>query len=73
MSACLSITGTSVDAEATLRALRSEARRRRVRLPPAFDVPDRSPWEPAYSAQARPKPLAVGSLAAIVDAGVTSL
>jgi len=47
------VTGASLDAEAALRALTSEATRRRVQLPPAFDIPDRSLWEPGYSAQAR--------------------
>jgi hypothetical protein len=47
------ITGTNLDAGATLRALASEANRRRVQLPPVFDVPDRILWEPGYSAQAR--------------------
>jgi hypothetical protein len=47
------VTGTSLDAGATLQALRSEANRRRVQLPRAFDVPDRTLWEHGYSAQAR--------------------
>jgi Nucleotidyl transferase AbiEii toxin, Type IV TA system len=47
------IIGTSLEAGATLLALTSEANRRRVQLPPVFDVPDRSLWEPGYSAQAR--------------------
>jgi Nucleotidyl transferase AbiEii toxin, Type IV TA system len=47
------ITGASLNARAALRALTSEANRRRVQLPPAFDVPDRALWEPGYSAQAR--------------------
>jgi hypothetical protein len=41
------------DAGAALRALTSEASRRRVRLPPTFHVPDRTLWEAGYSAQAR--------------------
>jgi hypothetical protein len=47
------ITGASLNARAALRALTSEANRRRVQLPPLFDVPDRTLWEPGYSAQAR--------------------
>lgn len=47
------VSGASLDAEAALRALTSEAKRRRVQLPPAFDVPDRGVWEPGYSAEAR--------------------
>ena len=47
------VTGASLDAGAALRALTSEASRRRVRLPPAFHVPDRTLWEAGYSAQAR--------------------
>jgi hypothetical protein len=44
------ITGASLNARAALRALTSEADRRRVQLPPVFDVPDRTLWEPGYSA-----------------------
>jgi Nucleotidyl transferase AbiEii toxin, Type IV TA system len=47
------VIGTSLDAGATQRALASEAKRRRVQLPHAFDVPDRTVWEPGYAAQAR--------------------
>lgn len=47
------IMGASLDAAEALRALTSEAARRRVQLPPVFDVPDRALWEPGYSAQAR--------------------
>lgn len=47
------IAEASLDARAALRALTSEANRRRVQLPPVFDVPDRTLWEPGYSAQAR--------------------
>ena len=53
-----------------LRALTSEANRRSVQLPPAFDVPDRTLWEPGYSAQARrtllPVPRTLGHALAIV-------
>ncbi len=47
------IAGASLNARAALRALTSEANRRRAQLPPVFDVPDRTLWKPGYSAQAR--------------------
>jgi hypothetical protein len=40
-------------AEAQLRALTSEARRRGIGLPERFDVPDTALWEPGYAAEAR--------------------
>jgi hypothetical protein len=55
------VTGASLDAEAALRALTSETQRRRVQLPPAFDVPDRGIWEPGYSAEARRTALPVAA------------
>jgi hypothetical protein len=45
--------GASVDADRQRAALASEADRRSVTLPAAFDVPDRSLWTPGYAAEAR--------------------
>lgn len=45
--------GATIDAEAQMRALRSEAERRGIGLPARFDVPDRGLWEPGYAAEAR--------------------
>jgi hypothetical protein len=50
--------GASVDAEQQLRSLRSEAERRGVTLPQAFDVPDRVLWEPGYRREAAESVLA---------------
>lgn len=47
------VTGANLDASATLRALASEAERRRVILPPTFDVPDLDLWRGGYAAEAR--------------------
>ncbi len=44
--------GASVNAEQQLRSLQSEAERRGVTLPQAFDVPDRALWEPGYRREA---------------------
>ena len=43
----------SVDAEAQMKALTSEADRRQISLPGHFDVPDSELWEPGYAAEAR--------------------
>jgi len=45
--------GASVEAEAQIAALRSEAARREVELPGRFDAPDRAMWERGYAAEAR--------------------
>jgi hypothetical protein len=42
----------SVEAEAQIAALRSEAQRRGLQLPERFAVPDRALWEPGYAAEA---------------------
>jgi hypothetical protein len=47
------VTVASVEAVAQTAALVSEAKRRDVRLPRRFDVPDRGLWEPGYAAEAR--------------------
>jgi len=46
------VTEASVDAQSQKTALKSEAERRGVTLPNAFDVPDRGLWEPGYAAEA---------------------
>lgn len=43
----------SVEAEAQMRALASEAQRRGLELPRRFDVPDRDLWEPGYASEAK--------------------
>ncbi len=45
-------TGASVPAAEQIQALASEARRRGIRLPTRFDVPDRSLWERGYAREA---------------------
>lgn len=50
--------GASVDAEQQFRSLQSEAERRGVTLPQAFDVPDRGLWEPGYRREAAESVLA---------------
>jgi Nucleotidyl transferase AbiEii toxin, Type IV TA system len=50
--------GASVDATQQLRSLQSEAERRGVMLPQAFDVPDRALWEPGYRREATESVLA---------------
>lgn len=45
-------TGASVDAEAQLTGLATQAERRGIALPARFDVPDRALWEPGYAAEA---------------------
>ena len=47
------IKGARFKATAGLRALSSEAQRRSVALPDRFDIPDRTLWEPGYTAEAR--------------------
>jgi hypothetical protein len=47
------VTEASIEATSQLKALESEARRRRVALPGTFDVPDRALWEPGYRASAK--------------------
>ena len=54
------VTGASVSAGKQRAALESEFRRRGLTLPPSFDVPDRSFWEPGYAAEARRSLLVVG-------------
>ncbi len=46
------VTEASVKAQPQMAALASEAKRRRITLPPRFDVPDRSLWERGYAAEA---------------------
>lgn len=46
------VTEASVAADRQTIALMSEARRRGLRLPPRFDVPDRELWERGYAAEA---------------------
>jgi Nucleotidyl transferase AbiEii toxin, Type IV TA system len=43
----------SVEAEAQIAALRSEAERRSIELPPVFAIPDREAWKRGYDAEAR--------------------
>jgi len=43
----------AVAADLQMRALRNEGRRRLLRLPSRFDVPDRGLWVPGYRAEAR--------------------
>lgn len=42
----------SVEAEAQIAALRSEAKRRGIELPAAFETPDREAWKRGYEAEA---------------------
>ena len=44
---------SAIEAESQIKALRSEASRRGLRLPDRFDVPDRTLWERGYAAEAR--------------------
>lgn len=46
------VTTVSVDADLQTAALKSEAERRGMPLPTAFDVPDRAIWERGYAAEA---------------------
>ena len=46
------VLAASVNAEAQIAALRSEAQRRGLRLSERFAVPDRGLWEPGYGAEA---------------------
>ena len=46
------VIATSIDAEPQSAAIRSEAKRRGLRLPERFVVPDRLLWEPGYAAEA---------------------
>lgn len=46
-------TEAAVDAGSQSAALASEASRRGLQLPAAFDVPDRTLWEPGYRAEAK--------------------
>jgi len=46
------VRGVPVDARALATALRSEADRRGITLPRAFDVPDRGLWESGYAKEA---------------------
>ena len=54
------VTGASVPAADQITALVSEFDRRQLKLPAAFDVPDRRLWEPGYAAQARRSLLPAG-------------
>lgn len=47
------VAGASVDAEAQIAALASEASRREITLPPRLTVPDRAMWETGYAAEVR--------------------
>jgi hypothetical protein len=47
------VTGASVSAQEQFAALLSEFERRQLRLPQAFDVPDRRLWGIGYAAEAR--------------------
>src|SRR5437763_542926 len=58
------VTEVSVDAAPQKTAPKSEAERRRLRLPKRFDVPARDLWEPGYARQARESHL---SLAPTLD------
>ncbi len=44
---------SAIEAESQIKALRSEASRRGLRVPDRFDVPDRTLWESGYAAEAR--------------------
>jgi hypothetical protein len=46
------VLAASVEAEAQIAALQSEAERRRLPLPECFTVPERGLWEPGYAAAA---------------------
>jgi hypothetical protein len=46
------VLAASVEAEAQVTALRSEAQRRGLQLPGRFAVPDRGLWQPGYAAEA---------------------
>jgi Nucleotidyl transferase AbiEii toxin, Type IV TA system len=46
------VLAASVEAEAQMAALRSEAQRRGLQLPTRFAVPDRALWETGYAAEA---------------------
>jgi Nucleotidyl transferase AbiEii toxin, Type IV TA system len=54
------VAGASVPATDQITALVSEFERRQLRLPAAFDVPDRRLWEPGYAAEARRSLLTAG-------------
>lgn len=47
------VTKASVEADAQLSALHSEAERRAITLPDGFDAPDRDLWQRGYAAEAR--------------------
>ena len=47
------VNGASVEAEAQMAALASEANRRSIRLPARFEVPTRADWERGYAREAR--------------------
>ena len=53
------VRAVSLEAGAQGTALRSEAKRRSLRLPEQFDVPDRRLWEPGYAAEAARSHLAI--------------
>lgn len=54
------VRGASVPAAAQAAALVSEFDRRQLRLPQAFDAPDRNLWEAGYAAEARRSLLVTG-------------
>lgn len=54
------VAGGSVPATDQITALVSEFERRQLKLPAAFDVPDRRLWEPGYAAEARRSLLTAG-------------
>jgi len=55
------VTEAPIEAAAQLKALESEAQRRRVTLPRTFDVPDRALWQPGYRAAARDSLLTIAT------------
>lgn len=54
------VAGASIPASEQITALASEFDRRQLKLPAAFDVPDRRLWEPGYAAEARRSLLPAG-------------
>jgi hypothetical protein len=59
-----------VDAAVATRALQQESQRRGVRLPPHFDLPDRSLWQSGYPKLAR---RAVGLTAVSLDRALNTV
>ncbi len=65
------VSHASVEADAQLAALASEAERRGITLPGRFDVPDRRLWETGYAAEARRSLLDTGKTLDVALAIVT--